>query len=129
VTEPEPRAGPSAKAIQGRLAKDVATGTRSLRKLGARRLLASRHDGRRPARACPRHVQRAADRAQRRPDRRGGKGNARVRAAGPVALRLKLTRAGRALLASPRPPKLRLAVEFRGADGRRSLRAASFRLT
>jgi hypothetical protein len=129
VDPPQPPAGPSAQAIQKRLAKDVATGARSLRKLGARRLLKRRGTTVAGLRALAPGTFVAKLTA-----RRGGrtvvvaKGTARAGAAGPVALRLKLTRAGRALLAAKRPPRLRLTVEFRDAAGRTTLRAASLRL-
>ena len=117
------------KLITGRLAGDVAGGARTLRKLGARRLLKRRALTVPGIRALA-----AGTFTAKLTARKGGRtilvarGTGRARAAGPVALRLRLTRAGRTVLAAKRPPKLRLAIEFRDTSGRAALRVASLRL-
>jgi hypothetical protein len=126
---PTPPAAPSLKLITGRLAGDVAGGARALRKHGARRLLKRRALTLPGIRALAPGTFTAKLSA-----RRGGrtivvaKGTGRARAAGPVTLRLRLTRAGRIVLKAKRPPKLRLALEFRDTGGRAALRVASLRL-
>ena len=126
---PATPAAPSMKLITGRLAGDVAGGARTLRKLGARRLLKRRALTVPGIRALA-----AGTFTAKLTARKGGRtilvarGTGRARAAGPVALRLRLTRAGRAVLAAKRPPKLRLAIEFRDTSGRAALRVASLRL-
>ena len=125
---PATPAAPSQKLIAAQLGRDLTATVRSVRRLGARKLLA-----RRGTAAALRALTSGAFSAKLTARGPGGvvvlgKGTRTAKTAGRQALKLKLTRSGLRRLGESGRLQLKLSLEFRDSAGRRTLKVASLRL-